>query len=82
MIPAARAKIRDTFALWRKWVRECLDEAGERLPPEIDREQLAAFVLTVMEGGVMQARAYRSLEPFDDSVAQLRDYMNGLIERS
>jgi AcrR family transcriptional regulator len=81
MIPAARDKIADTFTLWRKWVRECLDEAGERLPPDIDRDQFAAFVLTVMEGGVMQARAYRSLEPFDDSVAQLREYMTRLIDR-
>jgi TetR/AcrR family transcriptional repressor of nem operon len=81
-IPLAREKIADTFASWRRWVKRCLDEAGDRLPPEINRTQLAAFVLTVMEGGVMQARAFGSLEPFDDSVTQLRDYMNRLIAGS
>jgi hypothetical protein len=32
------------------------------------------FVLTVMEGGVMQSRTHRTLEAFDASVAMLRDY--------
>jgi hypothetical protein len=32
-----------------------------------------------MEGGVMQARAYESLEPFDASVAMLRDYFERLL---
>jgi hypothetical protein len=32
-----------------------------------------------MEGGVMQARSHRSLEPFDACVAQLRDYFNLLL---
>jgi hypothetical protein len=31
-----------------------------------------------MEGGVMQARTYRSLEAFDASVAQLRNYFDYL----
>ncbi|MCH9003139.1 MAG: TetR/AcrR family transcriptional regulator, partial [Planctomycetes bacterium] len=40
--------------------------------------RLATFILTVMEGGVMQARAHRSLEPFDASVAMLKDYLDRL----
>jgi hypothetical protein len=31
-----------------------------------------------MEGGVMQARTHRSLEPFDASVDQLRNYFRCL----
>jgi len=31
---------------------------------------------------VMQARSYRSIEPFDQSVAQLRDYINRLMEQA
>ena len=61
------------------WVQKCLEEASERLPAEVNREQLAQFVLTVMEGGVMQARAHGSIAPFDASVAQLRDYFNRLL---
>ena len=37
------------------------------------------FVLSVMEGAVMQARAHHSLEPFDASVAELRQYFNRLL---
>jgi hypothetical protein len=36
-------------------------------------------LLTTMEGGVMQSRAYESVEPFDASVAMLRDYFNRLM---
>jgi len=32
----------------------------------------------VMEGGVMQARTYRDLRPFDAAIATLRDYFNVL----
>lgn len=37
------------------------------------------FVLSVMEGGVMQARVERSVRPFDVSVARLREYIDSLI---
>ena len=44
-----------------------------------DTGALATFVLTVMEGGVMQARSYRRMEPFDQSAAQLRNYVQYLL---
>jgi AcrR family transcriptional regulator len=75
---AARALIHRNFENWTLAVRKWLDDAGERLPRDLDRAQLARFVLTVMEGGIMQARAARSLEPFDDGVAQLRAYFDAL----
>jgi hypothetical protein len=37
-------------------------------------------VLAVMEGGVMLARSYGSVEPFDRSVAQLREHFR-LLQR-
>jgi hypothetical protein len=33
-----------------------------------------------MEGAVMLARAYRSFDPFDQAVQQLRDYFERLID--
>ena len=51
-----------------------LAEAGDRLPPWTNRRELAVMVLTVMEGGLMQARAAQSPDPFDASVSRLRDY--------
>jgi len=78
-LPRAREKIARNFDGWRSWIRKCLEEAKDRFPPTVNREQLAVFVLTVMEGGVMQARAHQSLEPYDASVAQLRDYIERLL---
>ena len=75
---AVRERIVLNFQNWRDTVRQSLIDAGDRLPPDVDRENLATFVLTVMEGGVMLARARRSVEPFDASVAVLKDYFDRL----
>jgi len=77
--PAARRKISENFEAWCDAIRRCLDGASDRLPEGVDRTQLASFVLTVMEGAVMQARAHRRVEPFDAAVAQLRDYLERLL---
>jgi TetR/AcrR family transcriptional repressor of nem operon len=74
----ARALIHKNFQNWALAVEKWLDDAGDRLPRALDRGQLARFVLTVMEGGIMQARAAGSLVPYDDGVAQLRSYFDSL----
>jgi TetR/AcrR family transcriptional regulator, transcriptional repressor for nem operon len=78
-IPAAHEKVAINFQGWITAIEKCLDDAGNRLPSNLDRHQLAQFVLAVMEGAVMQARVHRSLEPFDNSVAQLREYFRMLM---
>lgn len=75
---AVRKAIAENLEGWRLAIRQCLLDAGPGLPKDLDRNKLATFILTVMEGGVMQARAHRSLEPFDACVAMLKDYMNRL----
>jgi TetR/AcrR family transcriptional regulator, transcriptional repressor for nem operon len=77
--PRAREKIAQNFAGWRKWIKDCLADSAERLPSNVDGERLATFVLTVMEGAVMQARAHHCLEQFDASVGELREYFNRLL---
>jgi len=77
--PVARKLIAENFEGWRLAIRGCLDDAADRLPPETDRDHLATFVLTVMEGAMMQAKAHRTLEPFEASVAQLREYFERLL---
>jgi AcrR family transcriptional regulator len=73
------SRIAANFAAWTAAVHGCLDAARDRLPPHCDRAALATFVLTVMEGGVMQARSCRRMEPFDQSVAQLWNYFQCLL---
>ncbi|MEX2126363.1 MAG: TetR/AcrR family transcriptional regulator [Woeseia sp.] len=76
--PAVRERLVANFSAWTGAIEECLAAASERLPADIDRKALAQFVLTAMEGGVMQARTHRSLEPFDASISQLRNYFDCL----
>lgn len=81
-LPAARQKIVENFDAWVGWIKKCLDEAADQFPPETDTAMLARFVLTVMEGAVMQARAYHSLEPFDSAVRVLGDYLARLTTQA
>ena len=76
--PPVRQKLAANFDAWRDAVRGCLEAAGDRLPAHLDRRELATFILTTMEGGVMQSRTHRSLEAYDASVALLRDYVSRL----
>jgi len=75
----AHTRIAANFSGWTAAVRKCLEDVGHRLPPKLDLDALATFVLTTMEGAVMQSRSYRRMEPFDQSVAQLRNYFECLI---
>jgi len=73
-----RERLAANFEAWTGAIRECLDAAETRLPPSLDRDALAQFVLSAMEGGVMQARTHRDVAKFDASVAQLRNYFQQL----
>jgi TetR/AcrR family transcriptional repressor of nem operon len=69
----------DNFDGWTAAIEGCLREVQASLPPDLDLKTLSQFVLTVMEGGVMQARSHRSLAPFDASVEHLRRYFDLLV---
>ena len=76
--PPVRAALAANFDAWTQAVERCLVGAGNRLAATIDRRELAEFVLTTMEGGVMQARTHRDVGYFDRSVRQLRAYFDHL----
>ena len=80
--PPVRERLAANFSQWVDRIETCLDQAGDRLPADLDRRALAHFVLTTMEGAVMQARTYRSIETFDQSIAQLRAYVDALEARA
>ena len=77
--PPVRELLAANFDGWVAAIRTCLDAAADRLPAGTDTQALAQFVLTVMEGGVMQSRTHRTLQAFDASVAGLRDYLDRLL---
>ncbi|HEX4737472.1 MAG TPA: TetR/AcrR family transcriptional regulator [Allosphingosinicella sp.] len=80
--PAVRDLLAANFSGWTQAVRDCLDAAGARLPADLDRQALSEFVLTTMEGGVMQARTHRDVAYFDRGVAALRDHFDLLEARA
>jgi hypothetical protein len=64
------------FDAWKAAVEASLRAAGVVSPGDA-----AVFVLTVMEGAVMQSRSHRSVEPFDACVRQLRIHLDTLARR-
>jgi TetR/AcrR family transcriptional regulator, transcriptional repressor for nem operon len=75
----AHALIAQNFEGWIEAVRECLQSMKASLPADADLDALATYVLVVMEGGVVLSRSYRSVEPFDRAVAQLREHFRLLL---
>jgi len=76
--PPVRELLARNFESWTGAIENCLAEAAGRLPGGTDVRRLAQFVLTVMEGGVMQSRTHRTIDAFDACVDILRDYFNRL----
>jgi TetR/AcrR family transcriptional regulator, transcriptional repressor for nem operon len=75
----AHALLAQNFTGWTDEVKKNLAAASERFPKATDFERLAHFVLTVMEGGVMQSRSYRNVKPFDQAVDELRSHFEQLF---
>jgi AcrR family transcriptional regulator len=80
--PAVRDRLAKNFSAWIEAIEVCLSQAKTRLSADLNCRELAQFVLTTMEGGVMQARTFRDIEYFDAAVRQLRHYFNCLAARS
>jgi AcrR family transcriptional regulator len=80
--PAVRALLAENFAGWVAAVEARLDDAAERLPRGLERRALAEFVLTAMEGAVMQTRTHRDVAYYDRMVAMLRAHFAMLESRA
>ena len=79
--PIVREKLAENFTGWVNAIRACLDAASDRFVPGTDVRALAEFVLTVMEGAVMQARTYREVAYFDRAIAQLASHFSTLTSQ-
>jgi TetR/AcrR family transcriptional repressor of nem operon len=76
-----RVMLAKNFAAWIDAIEACLEEARASFAFEFDAREVAQFVLTAMEGGVMQARTFRDIDYFDAAVRQLRRYLDLLQGR-
>ena len=77
--PKVRNLIAANFDNWVDAVESCLKGARERLPRDVDTRSLAEFILTIMEGGIMQARTHRDIDLFDRNVDVLRTHLDLLM---
>ncbi len=77
--PTLRTLIDLNFKNWAAHVQGWLDAAADRLPATTDTGALSRFILTVMEGGQMQAKAAGTLKSYDEGVMQLRAYIDLLL---
>jgi TetR/AcrR family transcriptional regulator, transcriptional repressor for nem operon len=80
--PKVRELLTENFTAWTRAIEGCLTAAGARLPRDTNRRALAEFILTTMEGGVMQARTHRDIAYFDRGVAMLRAHFELLEARA
>jgi TetR/AcrR family transcriptional repressor of nem operon len=76
--PRSRQLMAENFDNWKRAVEGLLTEARDRFPRDCQPAELAHFVLTVMEGAVMLARTYRTIDCYDQAVTTLRDYFDRL----
>lgn len=74
--PQVRERLSANFEAWIDAVDRCYAAAAARLPADVNTHALAVFTLTTMEGGVMLARTFRDLAPFDAAVQALRSYLD------
>ena len=79
--PPVRQLLAANFRAWVDAVEGCFDQACDRLPKGTDSRALAELALNVMEGGVMQARTFRDIGPFDRAVAQFRAHVDAISVR-
>ncbi len=78
--PEVREALATTFDMWRREIQHSLKGARPYLRTAISTEALSTFVLSVMEGAVMQSRVHRSIEPYDQSLLVVREYFEQLLE--
>lgn len=75
----ARQLAIENFNSWRNIIKKCLNDGSDHFPPNTDFDSISVFVLTTMEGAMMQARAHKDISYFDESIAQLRKYIYSLL---
>lgn len=80
--PVVQQRLAANFEKWTTAIEGCLQEAKDRLAGNLSLRDLATFILTTMEGGVMQARTYRHPETFDASVRMLKHYFSHLLKET
>lgn len=76
--PQVRERLAELFSGWARRMQELLEDAGDRLPRDLDRAALADVILSTVEGAFLHARVRRSPAPFDAAISVLRSHLESL----
>jgi TetR/AcrR family transcriptional repressor of nem operon len=79
--PRVRTKTAELFTAWRDIIERCLRECLDKRAADDEITSIAILVLSVMEGGIMQARAHKDIGFYDSSIRHLEDYLRILIDK-
>jgi len=73
--PRVRSRLGEIVTNSATRVRAVLEQAGERLPADVDRGALARMIVSTLDGAVLQSRALRSVAPFEAAASQIKNYL-------
>ncbi len=76
--PEVRGLVHAFFDHWRREIASWLREPGAGLRDDVDPDQLAGFILSVVEGALLQARAAGDCEPVEGAMHHLRTHVASL----
>jgi TetR/AcrR family transcriptional repressor of nem operon len=79
--PSGRSLLLVNFEQWVDTIEKFLRTAEDRFPVDLELRSLSVHILTTMEGGMMLAKTYRSIQHFDQSVTHLRTYIDSLLRQ-
>ena len=71
--PALRVRVLEEMELWRSRISYTLNKGIEReqIKPDIDVNEFATLFIGSLEGGIMMARLYKNVSPFEVMARQL-----------
>jgi AcrR family transcriptional regulator len=76
--PRVRERIAAHFQSWRQEIEAVLARESDTLTERADRSALAATVLSIIEGGLLQTRVAQNLGAFEASAGHLLTYLRWL----
>lgn len=65
--PALQKKVKEALDFWRYKIKISLEKGKEKgeVKPEVDSEEFATLFIATLEGGILLARSYNQIEPFN-----------------
>lgn len=75
--PALRQRAQDAMDEWHTYVRRTVRRGKEKgeIRATIEAEMFSTMLVSVLEGGIMQSKLYGKVEPMNQVVRYLKDYI-------